>query len=151
MGMNVGFAGTVTSFMPNGYKFEDMLGVSPDATLAEIEAMGIPLSNWLTYVPPYSNIATLERVMSGAKSAPSVQVGVNMAASLVATETLLHITNQFGIENNRRSPIEAPYVRYMDAMTGEAGVVPFGQETFMRFMATIIDNNTNGRVPETSY
>lgn len=149
MGMNVGFAGTVTAFTPDGYKFEDMLGLPADMPLEEIEQQEVDLSRWLPYLPPYTDLEMFQKVASGLKSAPSVQVGVGMAASMLTVETQLFATQ--GISNNRRSPVGAPTVRFMDAMTGESGFITDPETSYQQRLQQLLEDNEAGLVPKVSY
>jgi len=149
MGMNVGFAGTVTGFMPNGPTFESMLGLSDDMSLQEIKQQEVPLERWLPYVPEYADLEMLQKVAAGEKSAPTVQIGVGMAASMVTTEAQLALTMH--INNSRREPIQYPQVRYMDAYTGNAGIIDDPIASHARGMAAMFEANTHGQAPRVSY
>lgn len=151
MAMNVGFAGTVTAFRPDGATFESMLGLPEDMPLDEVERQEVGLERWLPYLPGYIDLSMLEKVATGEKSAPSVAIGVGMAASMAAVETQLYILEGRGLTNNRRQPIAFPAVRYMDAMTGESGVIEDPLQGHAQSMAEIVAGNVQGVVPKVSY
>lgn len=149
MAMNVGFAGTVTGFTPGGPTFESMLGIPEDMSLDEVVQQDVDLGRWLPYLPPYVDLKMFEKVASGQKSAPTVQVGVGMAASIATVETQLAIVK--GLGNNRRAPVEFPTVRFMDAMTGESEFIHDPVASFERRLAEVVDQNAQGLVPQVSY
>jgi molybdopterin/thiamine biosynthesis adenylyltransferase len=151
MGMNVGFAGTVTGFSPEGLTFEDMLGIDPRMPLEEVEQQEIGLDKWLPYVPEYGDIDMFQKVAAGQKSAPSVQVGVGVAASMLTVETQLAVLHSRGISNNRRGPIQWPAVRFMDAMTGESGTITEPAASHHERLMAMFAANQAGTAPKVSY
>lgn len=135
MVMNVGFAGQVTSFHPNGkHSFRTMMGIPEGMPLDEVKDQELDLSRCLPYVPPYIHRSTLEVVQTeeGAPL-PSIATGVDVAASLGQAEAFKHIAGR--VTDKYPKPVWAPNMRYMDAMTGDAGTTRFPQLSFARTAA----------------
>jgi molybdopterin/thiamine biosynthesis adenylyltransferase len=148
MAMNIGFGATVTSFMPNGMTFEKMIGLTEKASIDEIEESQPAISRWLPYIPPYGDLAVFEKVATEEKSAPSIAPGVAMAAGMAATQSLLHL---LAGQNNRPSPIKAPKVLVMDAMTGQGKVQKLSRSTHYYSLAKMAVRNKLKLVPKASY
>ena len=148
MAMNVGFGATVTSFMPDGMTFEKMLGFKDDEPIREIEAKQPDISRWLPYLPPYADLAVFEKVAAEEKSAPSIAPGVAIAASIAASQSLLHLLKD---QNNRPDPVAAPKVLMMDAMTGHSKVMKLSRVNHYKSLAKMVTRSKLGLNPRASY
>jgi molybdopterin/thiamine biosynthesis adenylyltransferase len=147
--INLGFSGIVTSFHPtNGITFEKMMGISEKAPLDEIKDMKVDFSRCLPYIPKYGDIQSLIAVQNGA-SLPSISQGVDVASALGTTEAFLHLTQDLG--NHRKKPTWAPKFRYMDAYTGESGVIRNPRASYYLGMMTLIGRLKLGINPFASY
>lgn len=149
MAMNIGFGATVTSFHPSKeMTFEKMLGLSEEASLDEIAKTQPKISKWLPYVPPYADIKAFKSVANDEKPAPSIAPGVAMAAGVAATQAVLHLLKD---QNNRPSPIYAPKVLVMDAMTGKANQVSLSRGPYYRSAIKMMARNILRLNPKASY
>jgi molybdopterin/thiamine biosynthesis adenylyltransferase len=108
MAMNVAFGCLVTSFHPNGLTVEEFLGINPDAPINEIAS--------IPRLPGYAESDVVAKVASGEIPAPSVAVGVQLAAGYAAFEVLNYICN-------RRKPLVAPEVFWADAQEMSSGIL----------------------------
>lgn len=128
--LNIGFAGLATSFEPDGTTLEEILGVDqPGAP--------VDLSSWLPYIPPYVSSSTLEGFASGDRPAPSVAIGVGMAASIGATQALLHLVHSKGV-SNRPQPVVAKDALVIDAMTARVSRLKMTRWSHRRHIARIV-------------
>lgn len=148
MAMNIGFGATVTTFAPRGSSFEKMLGISEKAPLNEVADMQPAISRWLPYLPSYADIEVFKKVATGEKSAPSIAPGVALAASIASTQTLL---NLFEGKNRRLSPVTAPKLLMVDAMTGEAKKMRLSPITHHLSLGKMLVSNALRRSPSASY
>ncbi len=119
--INVGFGAQVTSYKPDSrHTLERRLGLADDMPIEEVSKKEVDVSRWLAGLPKYGDLAVFEKVVAGEKSAPSVAPGVAMAASIGATQAVLHLLHG---QNHRPKPVYAPHTLTMDAMTGESRTV----------------------------
>lgn len=147
--MNIGFAAIATSFDPHArYTFERMMGVSDDMPLDEVADVPVDFSRCLPYIPSYGDLTTLRAVEQGA-SLPSVVQGVKVASAIGSTEAFLHMTREVG--NRRPSPTFAPRWRYMDALTGDSGVIRHGRLNYAVRAANMAVRSKLGLNPRASY
>lgn len=147
--MNIGFAAVATSFDPMAkYNFEKMMGVPEGMPLDEVKDLEIDFSRALPYLPKYGDLKTLQAVQEGA-SLPSIVQGVKVASGLGSTEAFLHLTSS--VKNRRRTPTYAPRWRYMDAMTGEAGVIKRPRASYTGRAVLMAARSVLHQNPETSY
>jgi molybdopterin/thiamine biosynthesis adenylyltransferase len=116
MAMNVAFGCLVTSFHPNGLTVEEFLGINPDAPINEIASTPVSLDRWIPRLPGYAESDVVAKVASGEIPAPSVAVGVQLAAGYAAFEVLNYICN-------RRKPLAAPEVFWADAQEMSSGIL----------------------------
>lgn len=116
MGLNIGFGCCVTSFVPGGRTVERHLGLDETADIEEIAAAHVSLRRWIPRLPRYADLAVLGLVEGRRISAPSVVVGVDLAAGATATEVLNHLIR-------RRAPVTAPRYLWFDAMEGRGRVI----------------------------
>jgi len=147
--LNVGFGAQVTSYDPESkYSFERRLGLNNDMPIEEVATAEVDLDRWLAHVPKYADLSVFEQVASGEKSAPSVAPGVAMAASVGATQAVLHLLHE---KNHREKPITFPKTQIFDAMTGTAKVVKHPR---LHFMFSALRMSIRSRLnmnPKTSY
>lgn len=148
MAMNVGFGATVTTYAPKGRTLEATLGLSETDPLEEVAASTVPLGRWLPYVPPYGDLAVLESVSRGEKSAPSIAPGVALAAGTAASQALLNLLHP---GNNRPKPVYAPRVVVIDAMSITAKVVRYPRLGYQRHLGVVVLKNLLGRAPKAGY
>jgi molybdopterin/thiamine biosynthesis adenylyltransferase len=116
MAMNVAFGCLVTSFHPDSLTVEEFLGINPDAPLDEIASTPVSLDRWIPRLPGYAESDVVAKVASGEIPAPSVAVGVQLAAGYAAFEALNYICR-------RRKPLAAPEVFWADAQEMSSGVL----------------------------
>lgn len=152
--MNVGFAAQVTSFAPDSaWTFERFMGFSAETPLDEIAGEGVDLARCLPYIPPYTDLRSLQAVQgeNGAEPAslPSISVGVDLASAIGSTQAFLHLTA--GVSNRRRSPIWAPRVAYTDAYLMRTRTLRAGRASFMRHVLIASARQRLGRNPLGSY
>lgn len=146
--LNIGFGTQVTSYHPEGKKFEDVLGLDAEAPIDEIAEQEVPLTRWLARVPKYADMAVFEKVATGEISAPSVAPGVAVAAGIGATQGFLHLV---GKGNKRHKAVFAPKVIYMDAMNPELKVIRYPRASIVKSLAGIALKNKLGLNPRTAY
>lgn len=147
-GLNIGFAGMVTTYKSDGKPLEEQLGFRVDQDIDEIAQKAVPISRWLPYIPTYGDMNVLKKVASGEKSAPSVAPGVATAAGLVANEVFLSLV---GTGNNRPEPIYAPRVLVSDTMARTMKVMRYTRTTHYRTLAKMAANNLVRRNPVAAY
>ena len=148
MALNIGFGAMVTTYKPDGKTLESNLGLSETANLEEISKTEVSVSKWLPYIPPYGDIAVLEKVAKGEKSAPSIAPGVAIAAGVAATQAVLNIVHS---QNHRPKPIYAPKMLVFDAMSVEAKIIKHPTISYYRHFGAVVINNIIDKVPKTSY
>lgn len=146
--LNIGFGTQVTSYHPKGKKFEEVLGLNPDAPIDEIAEQEVPLTKWLARVPKYADLAVFEKVAKGEISAPSVAPGVAVAAGIGATQGVLHLV---GEGNKRPKAVFAPRVIYMDAMNPELKIIRYPRVSITKSLLGLAINNKLGRNPKSAY
>ena len=147
--MNIGYAALASSFHPeHGKTFEDIMGIPKGAPLDEVRDMKVDFSRCLPYLPKYGDISTLVAVQEGA-SLPSIIQGVDVAAAIGSTEAFLHLTAE--VKNHRRSPTWAPKFRYMDAYSGEAGIIRNSRLSHYAGLLTVLGRCGLGLNPSASY
>jgi len=108
MALNVAFGCLVTSFVRGGLTVEEYLGLNPEAPLDEIASTPVSLGRWVPRFPEYADHDVVVRVATGEIPAPSVAVGVLMAAAHAAFEVVNYLSF-------RREPLTAPRVFWADA------------------------------------
>lgn len=95
MALNVGFGSYVTSFHPNGMRFEDYLGIDPSLSIDEItekfKEKPISISKWAPHIPSYANVDILQKVATNEITAPTVSQGVRMAAADAGSVAVAHL------------------------------------------------------------
>lgn len=128
--LNIGFAGLATSFEPDGTTLEEILGVDQPGE-------PVDLSSWLPYIPPYVSLSTLEGFASGDRPAPTVAIGVGIAASIGATQALLHLVHRKGV-SNRPQPVVAKDALVIDAMTARVSRLKMTRWSHRRHIARIV-------------
>lgn len=149
MAMNIGFGATVTSFKPDGFTFERLMGLPEDMPLDEVAGQEISLSRWLAYLPSYADLATFQKVADGEKSAPSVAPGVALAAGTAAVQALLHLTKD--VPNHRPAPVSAPHTIMIDAMSIQAKVIKHPRVSYYWHLAKMVSRNMLHLAPKASY
>lgn len=152
--MNIGFAAQVTSFAPaSPWTFERFMGFAPSTPLDEIAAAGVDLSRCLPYIPPYTDLRSLQAVLGedGARPAPlpSISIGVDAASAIGSTQAFLHLTA--GVSNRRRRPVWAPRVAYTDAYRLRTRTVRAGKPTHVRHLLLAAARQKLGLNPLASY
>lgn len=117
MALNVGFGSYVTSFHPEGYTYEQWLGLKRGIDPAEAKESEVGLERWLT-LPKYTNFDALKKVESDPDlPTPTVAPGVKMAAADASTQVLAHLLAEMSPQ--RASWISfAPEARVQDAVDG---------------------------------
>lgn len=152
--MNVGFAAQVTSFAPaSPWTFERFMGFSPGMPLDEIADAGVDLARCLPYIPPYTDLRSLQAVLGedGAPPAalPSISIGVDAASAIGSAQAFLHLTA--GVGNRRRSPVWAPRVAYTDAYRLRTRILRAGRAAHVRHLLVAAARQRLGRNPLGSY
>jgi len=151
MVMNVGFAGQVTSFHPNGkYSFRNLMGIPKGMPLDEVKEQKLDLSRCLPYLPPYVDLKTLETVQNDPDAPlPSIAQGVDVAAGLGGSQALLHMTR--GVSKNRPEPIWAPHMGYMDAYNLKSGVTKHPRLSYYRHLGVMVARNALHLNPKANF
>lgn len=152
--MNVGFAAQVTSFAPGSrWTFERFMGFAPETPLDEIADAGVDLARCLPYIPPYTDLRSLQAVLGedGAPPAalPSISAGVDLASAIGSTQAFLHLTA--GVANRRRSPVWAPRVAYTDAYLLRTRILRAGRASHVRHLLLAAGRQRLGANPLGSY
>lgn len=162
---NIGFAGVATSFHPHkGKTFEWMMGLNESMSIDEIRWLSrdegdrggverVPrparLDRCIPYLPTrYGDIRSLNEVINGAPL-PSIATGVDMAAAIGESEVLKHIFA--GVDSRWPKPVWAPHFRYMDAMTGESGIVKYPLAAYRKRVVRMLLRNQLRLNPFASY
>jgi molybdopterin/thiamine biosynthesis adenylyltransferase len=128
--LNVGFACIATSFDPKGITLEEVLGVEDGDDQVD-------MSRWLPYIPPYVSSRTLGEFAKGERPAPSVAMGVALAASVGATQALLHLAHGSGA-TGRPKPVVAPRALVVDVMTARISRLRMSPWVHRRHIAMIL-------------
>lgn len=128
--LNIGFAGLATSFTPTGVTLEEVLGIDDAGSPVDV-------SRWLPYIPPYVSLSTLEEFAAGERPAPTVSIGVSMAASIGALQTMLHLLHANG-PSTRPRPVVARDALVIDAMTARVSRLKMSRWTHRRHIARIV-------------
>lgn len=152
--MNVGFAAQVTSFAPSSsWTFERFMGFSPDMPLDEIAEAGVDFSRCLPYIPPYTDLRSLQAVQGEdghePASLPSISIGVDVASAIGTTQAFLHLTA--GVSNRRRSPVWAPRMAYTDAYSLRTRIIRVGKASHVRHLLLAAGRQQFGLNPRGSY
>lgn len=152
--MNVGFAAQVTSFAPgSAWTFERFMGLDARAPLDEIAEAGVDFSRCLPYIPPYTDLRSLQAVMGedGAAPAPlpSISIGVDVASAIGTTQAFLHLTA--GVSNHRRSPVWAPRIAYTDAYQLKTRIIRAGRPSHIRHLLVAAGRQKLGLNPLGTY
>jgi molybdopterin/thiamine biosynthesis adenylyltransferase len=115
MGLNVGYGGVVTSFVPGDQSLERRLGFSETETLEAIQErltqMDLPLWRWIPALPTYLDLGVFAKVVAGELEAPSVVQGVLQCATMTSAEVHRHVT---GVGR----PHVSPCYQWIDAYQG---------------------------------
>lgn len=148
--LNVGFGAQVTAYSPDDRKhsFERRLGLTNEMPIEEVAETDVDIDRWLAYVPKYVDREVFEQVARGEKSAPSVAPGVAMAASVGATQAVLHLLNK---KNHREEPVTFPRTQIFDAMTGTAKTVKHPRLHFLTSAIRMSLRTKFNLNPKTSY
>lgn len=152
--MNIGFAAQVTSFAPTStWTFERFMGFTPETPLAEIAEAGVDLSRCLPYIPPYTDLRSLQAVQGedGAEPAslPSISIGVDLASAIGSAQAFLHLTS--GVSNRRRSPVWAPRVAVTDAYSLRTRTLRAGRASHVGHLLVAAARDKLGKNPQGSY
>ncbi|MBC9927819.1 MULTISPECIES: ThiF family adenylyltransferase [unclassified Leucobacter] len=152
--MNIGFAAQVTSFAPDSaWTFERFMGFTPETPLAEIAEVGVDLSRCLPYIPPYTDLRSLQAVQGedGAEPAslPSISIGVDLASAIGSAQAFLHLTS--GVSNRRRSPVWAPRVAITDAYSLRTRILRAGRASHVGHLLVAAARDKLGKNPQGSY
>ena len=148
MVMNIGFAAQITSFNPRSrYTFEKFMGIPKEMPLDEVSEMTVDLARCVPYIPSYGDIDTLRSVEGGA-SLPSIAQGVDIASAIGASQGLLHLVKG---KNNRREPVWAPRIAYIDAYNLSSGITRFPRSSHYRHLALMAVRGAMGKNPKASY
>lgn len=152
--MNIGFAAQVTSFAPTStWTFERFMGFTPETPLAEIAEAGVDLSRCLPYIPPYTDLRSLQAVQGedGAEPAslPSISIGVDLASAIGSAQAFLHLTS--GVSNRRRSPVWAPRVAVTDAYSLRTRMLRAGRASHVGHLLVAAARDKLGKNPQGSY
>ena len=115
MGLNVGYGGVVTSFVPGRQSLERRLGFSESDTLELIQERlaetELPFWRWIPALPTYLDLDVFAKVVAGELEAPSVVQGVLQCAAMTSTEVHRHVTGT-------GRPHVAPCYQWIDAYQG---------------------------------
>ncbi len=152
--MNVGFAAQATSFAPrSAWTFERFMGFPSDMPLDEIADAGVDFARCLPYVPPYTDLRSLQAVVGEGDAAPaslpSISAGVDLASAIGSTQAFLHLTA--GVANRRRSPVWAPRILISDAYQLRTRVLRAGKLSHTRHLLIAAARQKLGRNPLASY
>ena len=146
--MNVGFAGQVTAYAPEGPGFREMMGIPAEASLEDIAKRELDLSRCVPYIAPYTDLGVLAAVQEGAPL-PSIVQGVSQACALGASQAFLWLTRS--VSSSRPSPVTLPVVRYVDALTGESCDVTDIGQAFAETLARMRASAANGHTTDCQY
>lgn len=152
--MNIGFAAQVTSFAPDSrWTFERFMGFSAETPLDEIRLAGVDLARCLPYIPPYTDLRSLEAVMGDAEhvpaSLPSISIGVDVASGIGSAQAFLHLTA--GVSRHRPAPVWAPRVAVVDAYRLRTRVLRAGRGSHVRYLIVAAARQKLGRNPLAAY
>lgn len=115
-GMNLGWAGIVTTMHPHGAKFERQLGFVDSDDLANVAESRVPLRHWIPYIPfRYGDYGVLEATSTGIKPAPSIAEGMSVTAARTVLEVKL---NLWSGGNRRKLPTYFRWAEVVDLYSG---------------------------------
>lgn len=137
----IGHAGQGTVFHPESkYTFERIMGIKggESVPLDEVADQTIDSSRFLTYLPPYGDLQTLEEIQKGAPL-PSNMIGAGVAADIAIAELLKLARVNRGEKG--LSPTYAPKFRWYDAYTNKSGETRYPRTSYYRHLARIAVNN----------
>ena len=136
-GLNVGFGGMVTCFIPGSMNLERYLGLPPEVTIEDAAQFELLLRRWVVRLPSYLDERVVRAVASGRVPAPSVAPGVALAAGLVVTEV-------FNLLTRRRRPVAAPRTLVFDALEGRTRVVRFRSASYASSLMRVVAKSRLG-------
>lgn len=147
-GMNLGWAGIVTTMHPEGPKFEEQLGFCGE-DLDTVARTPVPVRHWVPYLPAaYGDYDVLEEASSGRKPAPSIAEGMAVTAALTVTEAKLNIWHG---KNRRRRPTYFDRARVVDLYSGGSKSVRYRDGSFYRHGAYAWVRNRLRLNPKTDF
>ncbi len=142
MGLNLGFGGLVTSFVPGRMTLERRLGYSTTSAISEIEAdsktSDLQPWRWIPALPGYTDLGALARVVRGEISVPSVVQGVLQCAAMTSTEVYKHLTGGKGVH-------VAPVYQWIDPKQGTQRRVRASRISFYSTLLRIAARRSLGR------
>ncbi len=149
--MNVGFAGQITSFHPDGkHTFRTMMGLPKDMPIDEVREQKLDISRCLPYLPTYADSRTLMAVANEEDAPlPSIAQGVDVASAMGASQGFLHMTNGNG--NKRKGIVWAPKFAWMDAYTMQGGTSRMPRLSFYRRLGSMLAREKLGMNPTASF
>jgi molybdopterin/thiamine biosynthesis adenylyltransferase len=143
MGLNVGFGGVVTSFVPGGQTLERRLGFGEDDSLDAIKTQArsqeVDFWRWIPALPTYLDLGVFVQVVAGEMEVPSVVQGVLQCATMVSAEVHRHVTGE------GRTHV-APCYQWIDAHQGvHRRIRRGGKWSFYRSIMRIMITQKFGR------
>lgn len=148
MGMNIGFGGLVTTYLPDGPSFERHLGFAGTESITEIAETHVSLDRWCPYLPPYGDYDVLGEVAAGVKPAPSVAAGVASIASATVVQILWLL---LGGQNNRPRPVTFPRALCVDPAARRTKTIRWNRLNYYRHAAVLLAKKRLGLAPTTDY
>ncbi len=146
-GMNVGFAGVVTTYHPKGKTIESQLGLSTDMPIDEVADHKVSAKRWAPYIPSYVDLKVLREVTEGKRVMPSISPGMSVAASATATQALWNIFEQ---KNHRPKPVYFKRALVIDVGAQFAKTISFDLKSYYRHGMNVWIKNLLGN-PHADY
>lgn len=147
----IAYAGQGTVFNPvSPMTFEKFMGIAggEEAPLDEVAEQSIDTSRYLAYLPHYGDLETLKAIQDGAPL-PSNMIGAGVAAQIGLSE-VLKLTRQ-RIGERTVSPTYAPFVRWYDSYTHEAGITRHPRLSYYRHLGAVVVRNLLKTNEQASY
>ncbi len=149
MTLNIGFGAYTTSFAPDGKKFEEYLGLDPNADLDEIAKANVPLYRWVPHIPSYADTNIFKAIEDRDIPTPTVSPGVKMAAAYASVQALAHLLQQISPERQHWI-CYAPHGTSIDAIDGRINV-RFPRAHFFASFAVAALRTKLGKNPRAGY
>lgn len=137
----IGHAGQGTVFCKDkSISYEKFMGIKggENASLEEIANQYIDVSRWLTYIPSYGDLRTLQEVINGSPL-PSNMIGAGVASQIGVSEVLRIIREKIGEKGIK--PTYAPNVRFYDAYSNKSGQTCHPRASYYWHVGKVIVNN----------
>ncbi|HEY0828414.1 MAG TPA: ThiF family adenylyltransferase [Bacilli bacterium] len=89
----LGFGTSVLTFSPDGLKLEDIIGISTDTPVEDLQGITIPASNYTRHLPAYATEDKI-RTWLETKNIPTISIGQALGPGILVSQLVLHLLNR---------------------------------------------------------